>query len=127
MLVHAGQVLMAKRGKPPRKGSWSIPGGAQELGETIEQAVRRELLEETGLLAGQLHFLTTIDLIERDGDGNIRHHYTLIDFAARRQGGELCPGDDAMEVKWFGANELDQVNLWSETRRIIEMAQALEL
>lgn len=122
VLVDGDQVLLVRRGKPPKEGAWSIPGGAQEVGETLEEAVRRELLEETGLTAGTLHFLATVDLIERDDAGGILHHYTLIDYAASVDGGTATAGDDATALAWFGPQEIAELPLWSETRRIINLA-----
>lgn len=127
VLVDGDRVLLVQRGKPPKKGSWSIPGGAVELGETLESAVRRELLEETGLTASNLHFLTTVELIDRDDEGAVRHHYTLIDYAARLAGGTAMAGDDAQALQWCGPKELAELSLWSETRRIIKMALDLKL
>src|SRR6476660_5412765 len=75
-------VLLIRRGQPPRVGQWSLPGGAQHLGETLAEAVSREVHEETGLTLVDLRLLTTVDLIERDPDGRVRYHYTLVDFSA---------------------------------------------
>jgi 8-oxo-dGTP diphosphatase len=113
------RVLLIRRGKPPRLGQWSLPGGAQQLGETLEEAIAREVREETGLDLAVLRFLATVDLIERDPDGRIRYHYTLIDFVAEAAVGEAVPGDDAAAVAWFAPEELGALGLWSETVRII--------
>ena len=86
--------------KPPNIGSWTLPGGAQDLGETCEAAARRELLEETGLVVGGLHFCAHVDTIRRDDDGRVRFHYTILDFAARWLDGEPFAGSDVSEVEW---------------------------
>jgi 8-oxo-dGTP diphosphatase len=116
------RVLLIRRGRPPRLGQWSLPGGGQQLGETLAEAIRREVLEETGLRLDGLAFLTTVDLIERDADDRPRFHYTLIDFMAESLEGEAVPGDDAAAVGWFALEETETLGLWSETLRIIRLA-----
>src|SRR5438876_7221176 len=76
------QVLLIRRGKPPRLGQWSLPGGLQHLGETVYEAAARETLEETGIRVRVLGFLDIIDAITRDDAGRVRFHYTLIDVGA---------------------------------------------
>ena len=120
---HREQVLLVRRGKPPRVGHWSLPGGAQELGETIAAAARREVLEETGLVVEVGEVLAAVDMIEREA-GRVRYHYTLIDFSAEAAGPELRPGGDAADARWFTPEEVAALGLWSETVRIIELARA---
>ncbi len=115
-------VLLIQRGKPPRAGSWSLPGGAQELGETIAEAARRELLEETGLETEILGLIDVVDSIRNDADGAVEYHYTLVDLAARVTGGTLAAGGDAMDARWFSLKEIGSMDLWSETKRIIALA-----
>jgi ADP-ribose pyrophosphatase YjhB (NUDIX family) len=112
-------VLMVRRGRAPAEGSWSLPGGAQKLGETVEQAARRELAEETGLLVEALFLAGCVDSIHGDPDGRIRYHYTILDFCARYAGGQARPGGDAAEVAWVDVNRLDELNIWSAAQRII--------
>jgi len=83
VVLGARGVLMIKRGKAPRKGQWSLPGGAQELGETVSEAARREVMEETGLTIGILGLVDVVDSIRRDDAGKIQYHYTLVEFLAR--------------------------------------------
>jgi ADP-ribose pyrophosphatase YjhB (NUDIX family) len=122
---NGGEVLLARRGHPPSAGSWSLPGGAQELGETAEQAARRELAEETGLIAGELLLAANVDSIHHDEAGRVRFHYTIIDFAARLAGGTLAPGDDVAEVMWAPLGDLAPYALWSEAHRVIAIARRL--
>ncbi|MFO1068056.1 MAG: NUDIX hydrolase [Geminicoccaceae bacterium] len=117
------RVLLIRRGKPPRVGQWSLPGGAQHVGETVEAAGRREVLEETGLPLAAIELLTVVDLIERATDDRVRYHYTLVDFVAEAGDGEPVPGDDAAEARWFAMDELPGLGLWTETLRIIDMAR----
>jgi len=116
-------VLLVKRGKPPRLGSWSLPGGAQHLGETAAEAALREVAEETSLAVDILGLIDVVDSIQRDAAGAIRYHYTLVDFAARWQSGQPLAGDDAAEALFVPAADLPQVELWSETRRIIAVSE----
>ncbi|MBN8888749.1 MAG: phosphohydrolase [Rhodospirillales bacterium 70-18] len=118
-------VLLVRRGKPPNMGAWSLPGGAQELGETAEDAARRELEEEAGLRVGALHLVANVDSIHRDPDGRVRYHYTIIDFAAAWAGGTPVAGDDVTEALWAPLDRLDEYALWSEAHRVIGIARGL--
>ncbi len=120
-----GAVLLARRGNPPNAGSWSLPGGGQELGETAQAAARRELFEETGLCVGELALAAQVDSIHRDPDGRVRYHYTIIDFAARWRGEAARPGGDVTELAWAGFAALGRFELWSEALRVIALARAL--
>lgn len=121
----APAVLLVRRGKPPHEGSWSLPGGAQELGETAEAAARRELEEETGLRVGDLHLAANVDSIHRDPDGRVRYHYTIIDFAAVWAGGTPTAGGDVTEAVWAPLDALESFALWSEAHRVIGIARGL--
>jgi len=121
---HGTRVLLVQRGRPPRQGQWSLPGGAQQLGESLADAARREVFEETGLAVKLGDVVATVDSIERDPDGRVRYHYSLIDFTAEAPGAALAPGDDAADARWFGLDEIGRLGLWSETLRIIELARA---
>jgi len=125
VVIKDDTVLLVRRGKPPNVGTWTLPGGAQELGETAEEAGRRELLEETGLEVGPMHFAATVDNIRRDADGRIRFHYTIIDFAARFVSGEPVAATDVSEATWARLDALDEYNLWSEAHRVIAIARRL--
>jgi 8-oxo-dGTP diphosphatase len=118
---HGERVLLIRRGKSPRVGQWSLPGGALELGETVAAAARREVLEETGLAVEVGEVLAVVDLIEREGE-RVRYHYTLVDFSAEAPGPDLRPGGDAADARWFSLEQIERLGLWSETLRIIRLA-----
>ncbi len=116
------KVLLIRRGKPPRAGQWSLPGGAQELGETVAEAAAREVFEETGVRIAAPKLVEVVDSLERAEDGRIRFHYTLVDVTAEWQSGEARAGSDAAEAAWVAPQALVDYELWQETRRIIALA-----
>ena len=114
----AGQVLLIRRGKEPRIGQWSLPGGRVERGETLEEALRREVREETGLEIEILGLASVAESIDA------AYHYVLIDYGARAVSGTAAAASDAAEAAWFAVSDLAALPLWAETRRIIaESAQ----
>ncbi len=117
--------LLVLRGKEPNRGQWSIPGGAQRLGETVFAAAEREVGEETGLRIRVLGLVDVVDGIRRDEAGRVSWHYTLVDLAAEWLDGEPRAADDAEAVGWFTLGELPQLGLWSETERVIRQSLAL--
>jgi ADP-ribose pyrophosphatase YjhB (NUDIX family) len=124
ILLRGETVLLIKRGRPPAAGAWSLPGGAQELGETAEATARRELLEETGLTAGGLTLIAHVDYIHRDTEGRVQYHYTILDFCAEYIAGEARPGGDVTDSAWVHPDDFDRYNLWPEARRVIALAMA---
>lgn len=123
---HQGKVLLIRRGKPPKAGEWSLPGGAQELGETVLQALEREVFEETGIRITNIEFLEVVDLIAPGGaHGKPRYHYTLLDFSADAIAGTALPvaGDDASDAVWADPDTLEDYNLWPVTLRVIKKSR----
>jgi 8-oxo-dGTP diphosphatase len=113
-----GEVLLIRRGREPRLGEWSLPGGRIEPGERAMDAALRELREETGVEAEILGLVDVVDgLFPEHG-----RHYVLIDYVARWIGGEPVAGDDAAEAAFMPVEEALRRVDWDETRRIIAMA-----
>jgi 8-oxo-dGTP diphosphatase len=114
------EVLLIRRGQPPRDGQWSIPGGRLEWGETLAQCALRELMEETGVEAELLGLVDVVDGVIPDHD----QHYVLIDYAARWIAGDPRGGDDAAEAAFVPRQEICRLIAWDETRRVIDDAWA---
>lgn len=114
--LRGDEVLLIKRGNPPRQGQWSLPGGRLEWGETLQAGALRELAEETGC---QAEILGLVDVI--DGVMTTRH-YIMIDYAARWTAGEPVAGDDAADARFFNLDEALAIVEWEETRRVIREA-----
>ena len=131
-IIGLGAVVMSPRGfvlikrkNPPRMGAWSLPGGAQDLGETVKEGIIREVKEETGLNVKVLEIIDVVDSITHDLNGRIEYHYTLVDACVVVTGGSIEAGSDAIDAQWFSIKEIDSINLWSETIRIIKKASAI--
>lgn len=117
------EVLLIRRGKPPRLGEWSLPGGRIEWGERACDAALRELTEETGVEAKLLDLVDVVDGLFSSPEGDA--HYLLVDYAARWTGGEPRAGDDAAAARFHPLAAVPGLGLWDETVRIIEAAVRL--
>lgn len=118
--VRGDEVLLVRRGNPPRAGEWSIPGGRIEPGERAAVAALRELHEETGVTADICGLIDVVDAIFENKAGTLTtRHYVLIDYAVRWTDGEPVAGDDADEACFVPISALDAYGIWDETRRII--------
>lgn len=106
VVVHAGRVLLIQRGKEPLRGRWLVPGGTVEAGETLEQAVVREVREETGVEVRPRELLTVIDRIERDAAGELLYHFVVVDYLCDYVGGEVTAGSDAAAAAFVPRDEL---------------------
>jgi 8-oxo-dGTP diphosphatase len=119
-----GRVLLVERARAPSVGKWGFPGGVLELGETIFEAVARELREETGLVVEPIEMLTTLDVLDRDADGRVRTHYALIAVLADWLSGEVIIDDEAHDFGWFTVDEVEARKLPTlpSATRIMAMA-----
>jgi 8-oxo-dGTP diphosphatase len=117
-----GRVLLVERAVPPFRGEWGFPGGALELGETIFDAARRELSEETRIEAVPVRVLTALDLIERDEAGRLRLHWALIAVLLDWVAGEAVPNHEASAAGWFDPREMRRLRLMPEVERVMELA-----
>ena len=115
-------VLLVQRGNPPRRGAWSLPGGGVELGESLPEAARREVLEECGIEIALGELVDAVDLMQRDDERRLQYHYILIDFAAAYVGGNLRAASDVLDARWVALDGLDAYELPAETRRVIDRA-----
>ena len=113
---------MVLRGQEPARGVWSLPGGLVELGETLEEALRRELAEEAGITVKILGITAVLDRIYRDPQGGVPYHYVLVDFLCDYEAGELRPGSDITDARFTPISELSQFELPEFTARVIQRA-----
>lgn len=113
-------VLMVKRSNAPAKGSWAVPGGKIKLGETMHQALVREIKEETSLdiTVGEVVYI--FDVIQHNEQKEITFHYVIIDFLCELQGGQLKAGDDAKDVKWISRDDLKKMNINEKTKTMLK-------
>jgi len=119
LIVNNGKIVLVRRSKEPAKGEWSIPGGLVKVGETLKQAVIREVFEETGL---DVEPNTLVELLERifsDDRNRIRYHYILADYLCSVIGGSLNAGSDATDAVWADRAELNWYALPAVTMRVI--------
>ena len=116
--LRGGEVLLIRRGRPPRQGEWSLPGGRIEPGERAVDAALRELREETGVEAQITGLIDVVDGLFPEAG----RHYVLIDYAARWVSGEPVAGDDAAEARFVALDQVAALVDWAETRRVIALA-----
>ena len=116
------KILLVKRGREPRRGQWSLPGGKQKLGETILETAVREVREETGLDIVPLGIITALDAITRDAKGKIEYHYTIVEVAAESREGVAKARDDADDVRWVDITEVERLCKWPEVARIVRLS-----
>jgi 8-oxo-dGTP diphosphatase len=117
-----GPILLVERGRHPLKGCWSLPGGLVETGESLEDAVRREILEETGLRVKPVEMFGVFERVINDAKGRAEYHYLLMDYVCKVTGGKLQAGDDVARVEWVAREQLGDYQMTEGTREVIERA-----
>ena len=122
IILRRNSILLVERGRSPLKGQWSLPGGVLESGETLEEGVRREILEETGLTVRPLFVHEIFERIMRDAEGRPEYHYVLVDYVCKVVSGDLLPADDVSKVRWVPRRELPDYPLTEGTLEVIERA-----
>jgi 8-oxo-dGTP diphosphatase len=125
VIVQDGKVVLIKRRFEPLKGHWSLPGGGVEVGETLETAVAREMLEETGLEVEVGPVVEVFDRITRDADDRVRYHYVLVDYLCFPVGGVLRAGSDVDDAVFVAPDQLGPFRLTTKAAAVIE--RGLEL
>jgi 8-oxo-dGTP diphosphatase len=122
IILDRNRVLLVERGREPLKGYWSLPGGVLETGERLEEGIRREVREETGLEIRIGKIVEIFERIMRDEKGTAEYHYVLIDYLCRANGGRLAASDDVARVEWVPRNALKQYRITEGTVPVIEKA-----
>jgi 8-oxo-dGTP diphosphatase len=120
IVVRDGKVLLIQRGRDPGRGLWAVPGGMVDLGETTRAAARREAQEETGLDVEVGEVFWVAEYIGRDDAGRVRYHNVLIDYLASAPEGEAVNADDAMDARWFGPDDLDEIEMTASMWPLLE-------
>jgi ADP-ribose pyrophosphatase YjhB (NUDIX family) len=122
IIIEDSRVLLVERDQEPLKGYWSLPGGVLEVGEGVEDAVRREVREETGLEVTPHGPAEVFERIIPDAAGRAEYHYVLLDYPCNVVGGTLRAGDDASRAAWFERSQLAGLPLTTGTLPVIEKA-----
>jgi 8-oxo-dGTP diphosphatase len=122
VVIADGRALLIRRGGPPLEGEWSIPGGMLELGESLEQGVRRELSEETGLEVRVLELIEVFERVFADDDGRTKYHFVILDYLCETVSGEAFAASDVTDVAWAREDELAGYSLTPTATRVIKRA-----
>jgi len=120
VVIEEGKVLLVKRKYPPKKGKWAIPGGSVNLGESLQAAAEREVMEETGLIIEAKKPIYTFDLIERDSKGDVVFHYVIVDLFAEYVSGDLHPADDVSDARWFNPDDIEGLDISDNTKKLLD-------
>jgi len=123
VVIKNNNILLVKRKSEPDKNLWAIPGGKIKLGETLQNAAQREVLEETGVSIKAQGPIFAFDVIERDTAGKVRIHYVIVDVLAEYIGGEPAASDDAAEARFFSSDECKKLPLSQNTEHFLNAIQ----
>lgn len=121
----SGRVLLVQRGYAPRMGQWGLPGGLLDLGERLEDGVRREVREECAIEINVGGLVTTFESLHWDDAGRLEYHYIVIEYWATLLAGEAVANDDAAAVAWADPAALESYALLRDTLEVIRRAQTL--
>ena len=124
LILDEDRIVLVERGHEPLRGYWALPGGGLEVGETLDNAIRREVLEETGLIIEPILVVEIFERLLYDAEGKVEYHYVLVDYLCRVTGGTLRAGDDAGKAAWFSRADLSTILLTEGTLPVIEKAFA---
>ena len=122
MILEGDSVVLVERGREPLKGRWSLPGGVVEAGERVEDALRREVKEETGLDVEVIELIEVFERIQRDAEGRPEYHYVLLDYYCEPRGGRLQAASDVARAEWVRREDVGRYPLTSGAREVIEKA-----
>jgi mutator protein MutT len=125
VVLHEGRVLLVKRGQAPAAGKWSLPGGLVDVGETTEEAMRREVAEECGIAVRAVEIAGVIERIVRDAAGRVRYHYVLVDYLAYPDSQDVAAGTDAAEVCWVPFERVGELDVTEGLADMLRRAIAL--
>lgn len=120
LIIRDDEIVLVERGREPLKGEWSLPGGVVEVGERLEEAARREVMEETSLDVEPVAVVEIFERIMSDGEQRPEYHYVLIDYLCEVRGGELRAGDDVSRAEWVRQGDLERYTLTAGTLPVIE-------
>ncbi len=119
IIFKKNKVLLIQRQNPPAQGLWAIPGGKVRWGETLHQALKREIREETGLEIKIERLVKIVEYLPGEKN-NTDYHYIILDFLARVTQGEIKAGDDALQIGWFSENEVRHLTLTQSTKELLQ-------
>ncbi|RMH38801.1 MAG: NUDIX domain-containing protein [Deltaproteobacteria bacterium] len=118
-----GRVLLVRRGAPPGEGLWSVPGGKVRPGESLVDAVAREVREETGLEVAVRDLACVVERVSRDAAGDIAYHYVILDYRVEVTGGRIAAGSDAADVRWVAPDDLDALPVTEGLAAVVDNAR----
>ncbi len=124
IVVKDGHVLLARRGKEPSYGVWSVPGGAVHLGEGLKAAAAREIREECGIEIALADVIEVIERMVRDAEGRIQYHYVIVDYLARWVSGDLAPSPEVLEARWVAPDNFSHYQMTTGTAEVINRVLA---
>jgi ADP-ribose pyrophosphatase YjhB (NUDIX family) len=125
VVFHEGKVLLIERGQEPLKGWWTVPGGLVETGERLEAAVRRETLEETGLIVKPVAVAALFQRITPDLEGRTEFHYVIVDYLCELEAGTVQAASDVAKAGWFTLDETKRLKMAPGTAGVLDSALAL--